>query len=48
MSSQSVTSENTEITYCHQYLSPQQDWYVSLLLTSGTIRHFKNEKGTGA
>ena len=48
MSSQSVTSENTGITYSRQYLSPQQDWYVSLLLTSGTIRHFKNEKGTGA
>ena len=42
MSSQSVTSENTGITYCHQYLSPQQDWYVSLLLTSGTIHHFRN------
>ena len=42
MSSQSVTLENTEITYCHQYRSPQQDWYVSFLLTSGTVRHFKN------
>ena len=46
MSSQSVTLENTEITYCRQYLSPQQDWYVGVPLTSGTIRHFRNEKGT--
>ena len=45
MSSQSVTSENTEITYCHQYLSPQQDWYVSLLLTSGRFATLETRRG---